>query len=83
MSRIEKLLIKLQAENISVAECYSLLKKIDYTQSNKGKTSGLAIKFEHSYLPPIYLHKAHNGRDKMHNYECKAIKQALTQGGIL
>lgn len=83
MTKIEKLLIKLQNNNISVIECYSMLKKLGYIQNNKGKTSGSAIKFEHPYLPPIYLHKAHDSRDKMYYYECKAIKNALKKGGIL
>lgn len=83
MSKLEKLLRKLYNENISVVECYSMLKKLGYIQNNKGKTSGSAIKFEHPHLPPIYLHKAHDGRDKIYHYECKAIKQALRRGGIL
>lgn len=83
MGKLGKLLIKLQNENISVIECYSMLQKLGYIQNSKGKTSGSAIKFEHPYLPPLYLHKAHNGRDKIHHYECKAIKDALRKGGIL
>ena len=83
MSRKDKLLEKLKNKKISPREFYALLKLLGYKENNKGKTSGSSIIFEHEYLPNIMLHKAHNGRDFVHKYECINLLNILKSEGII
>lgn len=73
---------KLKRGKISPRECYSLLESLGYRKSNKGKTSGSRIIYEHEFSESILLHIAHN-RDLMYKPECKKIVKTLEKGGLI
>ena len=61
MGQREKLILKLKSKprDMTFDEVETLLNYLNYTRSNKGKTSGSRIMFTSPEHPPILMHKPH------------------------
>ena len=61
MSELEKLKERLKSlpKDFTYNEAKSLLSKLGFKESDKGKTSGSRVKFERQHNEKILLHKPH------------------------
>ena len=84
MGKKEKLIKKLKNKprTFTFEDAESLLQLLDYTISNKGKTSGSRIMFASPLHPPILMHKPHPQKE-LAEYQIKQLIQTLEQEGLL
>ena len=84
MGQKEKLIEKLKSipRDMTFEEVETLLRYLNYTRSNKGKTSGSRVKFSSDDHPPILLHKPHP-RKELLEYQVKQLIEVLEQEGLI
>ena len=84
MGQKEKLIQRLQAKpkDFTFDEAETLLKYLDYTRSNKGKTSGSRIMFVSEKHGSILLHKPHPQKE-LKSYQVKQLIEVLEQEGLI
>ena len=84
MGQKEKLIEKLKAKprNFTFDDAARLLGFLNYTISNKGKTSGSRVMFTSPQHPPILLHKPHPCKELL-EYQIKQLLEILEQEGLL
>lgn len=80
MGRKEKLIIKLKSRprDMTFDEVEVLLGYLNYTKSNKGKTSGSRVMFVSENHPPILMHKPHP-RKELLAYQIKQLIEILEE----
>ncbi len=81
----EKLINKLKSvpKDFTFDEAETLLGDLDYSRSNKGKTSGSRVVFtSNSHKTKILLHKPHP-RNNLLEYQVKQLIEQLEQEGLL
>ena len=83
MSQKDKLIEKLKTlpRDFTFDDAATLLKYLEYLQSNKGKTSGSRVMFRKDNIP-IILHKPHP-RKELLEYQVKQILSVLSEEGLL
>ena len=84
MGQKEKLIEKLKAKprTFTFDDAEHLLGFLDYTRSNKGKTSGSRVMFVSKAHAPILLHKPHP-RKELLEYQVKQLIDLLEQEGLI
>ncbi len=84
MSPKDKLIKKLKSrpKNMTFDEIEALLNSLDYTRSDKGRTSGSRVIFESDKHPAILLHKPHP-RKELLDYQIKQIIEVLEQEDLI
>ena len=84
MGQTEKLIRRLKAlpRDMTFDEIETLLRFLEYTRSNKGKTSGSRVMFTSNTHPPIMLHKPHP-RKELLQYQIKQLIDILEQEGLI
>jgi len=63
-------------------EAETLLKYLEYTRSDKGRTSGSRVMFTSNEHAPILLHKPHP-RKELLAYQVKQLVEILEQEGLI
>lgn len=84
MGQKEKLIERLKAKpkDFTFDEARTLLGYLNYSESNKGKTSGSRAIFRSDYHPPILLHKPHP-RKELLDYQIKQLIEILEQEKLI
>ncbi len=84
MSQKDKLIKKLKSrpKNMTFDEIEALLNSLDYTRSDKGRTSGSRVIFESEKHSAILLHKPHP-RKELLDYQIKQIIEVLEQEDLI
>ena len=84
MGQKEKLIEKLRAKpkDFTFEDAERLLGCLDYSRSNKGRTSGSRVAFFREGSAPILLHKPHP-RKELLSYQIKQLIEALEQEGLI
>ena len=84
MSQKEKLIEKLKSlpKDFTFDDADALLKYLEYTRSDKGKTSGSRVMFFRDGFPPILMHKPHPQKE-LKAYQVKQLLETLKQEGLL
>lgn len=84
MGQKEKLIRRLKSlpRDMTFDEIETLLRFLEYTRSNKGKTSGSRVMFTSNVHPPIMLHKPHP-RKELLQYQIKQLIDILEQEGLI
>jgi len=84
MRQKEKLIkrLKLRPKDFTFDEAETLLKYLNYTRYNKGKTSGSRVIFISEGHEPIMLHKPHP-RNEMKIYQVKQLIEILEEEGMI
>ena len=84
MGQKEKLIRRLKSlpRDMTFDEIETLLRFLEYTRSNKGKTSGSRVMFTSNTHPPIMLHKPHP-RKELLQYQIKQLIDILEQEGLM
>ena len=84
MGQKEKLIEKLKSRprNFTFDDAVRLLGFLDYSVSNKGKTSGSRVMFTNAQYPPILLHKPHPSEELL-EYQIKQLIEVLEQEGLV
>jgi hypothetical protein len=84
MGQKEKLIRRLKSlpRDMTFDEIETLLRFLEYTRSNKGKTSGSRVMFTSNTHPPIMLHKPHP-RKELLQYQIKQLIDILEQEGLI
>jgi len=80
----EKLIKKLKSKpkDMTFEEAETLLKYLEYTRSDKGRTSGSRVMFTSNEHAPILLHKPHP-RKELLAYQVKQLVEILEQEGLI
>ena len=78
MGQKEKLIKKLKSKpkDMTFEEAETLLKYLEYTRSDKGRTSGSRVMFTSNEHAPILLHKPHP-RKELLAYQVKQLVEIL------
>ena len=84
MGQKEKLILKLKSKprDMTFDEVETLLNYLNYTRSNKGRTSGSRIMFTGVGHPPILMHKPHP-RKELPEYQVKQLLEMLMQEELI
>lgn len=84
MSQKDKLIARLKTvpRDFTFDEAETLLKYLDYLQSNKGKTSGSRVMFFREGHPPILLHKPHP-QNELKLYQVKQLLDMLEEEKLI
>ena len=84
MGQKEKLIKKLKSKpkDMTFEEAETLLKYLEYTRSDKGRTSGSRVMFTSNEHAPILLHKPHP-RKELLAYQVKQLVEILEQEGLI
>ena len=84
MSQKDKLIEKLKTlpKDFTFDDAATLLKYLEYLQSNKGKTSGSRVLFYREGFPPILLHKPHPQKE-LKPYQVRQLLEMLEQEGLI
>lgn len=84
MGQKEKLIQRLKSKpkDFTFGEAETLLKYLDYTRSDKGKTSGSRIMFVSESHGSILLHKPHPQKE-LKAYQVKQLIEILEQEGLI
>ena len=84
MSQKDKLIEKLKTlpRDFTFEDAATLLKYLEYLQSNKGKTSGSRVMFCRDGCPPILLHKPHPQKE-LKVYQIKQLLELLEEEGLI
>ena len=85
MGKKEKLIKKLKSvpKDFTFDEAETLLGYLDYSRSNKGRTSGSRVIFtSKNHKTKIMLHKPHP-RKELLEYQVKQLIEQLEQEGLL
>ena len=84
MSQKDKLIARLKTvpRDFTFDEAETLLKYLDYLQSNKGKTSGSRVMFFREGHPPILLHKPHP-QNELKLYQVKQLLDILEEEKLI
>lgn len=84
MSKKEKLIEKLKSlpKDFTFEDAETLLKYLEYLESNKGRTSGSRIMFYREGFPPILLHKPHPQKE-LKQYQVRQLLEMLEQEGLI
>ena len=85
MGKKEKLIKKLKSvpKDFTLDEAETLLGYLDYSRSNKGRTSGSRVIFtSKNHKTKIMLHKPHP-RKELLEYQVKQLIEQLEQEGLL
>ena len=85
MSKRQKLINKLKSKpkDMTFGEIETLLLALGYKRSDKGKTSGSAVKFERKGVRPIELHRPHGSSKELHRYQINNILVILESEGLI
>ena len=75
-------LLKALPRDMTFDEIETLLRFLEYTRTNKGKTSGSRVMFTSNAHPPIMLHKPHP-RKELLQYQIKQLIDILEQEGLI
>ena len=84
MSKKEKLIEKLKSlpKDFTFEDAETLLKYLEYLESNKGRSSGSRIMFYREGFPPILLHKPHPQKE-LKQYQVRQLLEMLEQEGLI
>lgn len=84
MGQKEKLIeqIKKQTEDIYLSDAEALLDYLEFTKSNKGKTSGSRVMFTSEEHGSILLHKPHPQKE-LKAYQVRQLCDLLEQEGLI
>ena len=84
MGQKEKLIQRLKSKpkDFTFEDAETLLKYLEYTRSNKGKTSGSRVMFMSNEHGSILLHKPHPQKE-LKTYQIKQLLEILEQEGLL
>lgn len=84
MGKKDKLIKRLKSKpkDFTFEEAESLLNYLEYSRSDKGKTSGSRVIFKSEIHAPIMLHKPHP-RKELLDYQVKQLIEALEQEGLI
>ena len=84
MSQKDKLIKKLRQspKNFTLDEAEALLGYLEYSRSDKGKTSGSRVIFSREGFPPILMHKPHPQKE-LKIYQVKQLLELLEQEGLI
>lgn len=84
MGKKEKLIRRLKAKpkDFTFEDAETLLKYLEFTRSNKGKTSGLRMMFVSESHGSILLHKPHPQKE-LKNYQIKQLLEFLEQEELI
>ena len=84
MGQKEKLIRRLKSlpRDMTFDEIETLLRFLEYSRSNKGKTSDSRVMFTSDAHPPIMLHKPHP-RKELLQYQIKQLIDILEQEGLI
>ena len=84
MGQKEKLIeqLKSRPKTFTFHDAEVLLDYLEFTKSNKGKTSGSRVIFTSDSHPPILLHKPHP-RKELLEYQVKQLIEILEQEGLI
>lgn len=74
--------LKSKPKDFTFDEAESLLGYLDYSRSDKGKTSGSRVIFKSECHAPIMLHKPHP-RKELLEYQIKQLIETLEQEGLI
>jgi len=86
MSSKEKLIerFKKQPKDFTFSELKSLLSGFGFEMSNKGKTSGSRVRFQHAELKVIIdIHKPHTSGSPVNETALKSIFNSLTNNNLI
>lgn len=84
MGQKEKLIKRLKSKpkDFTFEDAETLLKYLDYNQSNKGKTSGSRVMFTSDDHGCILMHKPHSQKE-LKAYQIKQLIETLEQEGLI
>ena len=84
MSQKDKLIKKLRQspKNFTLDEAEALLGYLEYSRSDKGKTSGSRVIFSREGFPPILMHKPYPQKE-LKIYQVKQLLELLEQEGLI
>lgn len=84
MGQKEKLIRRLKSnpKDFTFEEAESLLQYLNYSRSNKGKTSGSRVIFVSEEHRSILLHKPHPAKE-LKGYQVKQLREILEQEGLI
>lgn len=84
MGKKEKLIARLLSEpkDFTFSEATSLLEALDYTASNKGKTSGSRVMFRSDGRADILLHRPHPANE-LKAYQVRNLIDILQKEGLI
>lgn len=84
MSQKDKLIEKLKTlpKDFTFDDAETLLKYLEYSRSNKGKTSGSRVMFYRDGFPPILLHIPHPQKE-LKAYQVKQLLEILEPEGLI
>lgn len=84
MGKKEKLIRRLKAKpkDFTFEDAETLLKYLEFTRSNKGKTSGSRVMFVSETHGSILLHKPHPQKE-LKNYQIKQLLEFLEQEELI
>lgn len=84
MGQKEKLIqrLKTKPKDFSFDDAETLLRYLDYTLVNKGKTSGSRVMFVSETHGSILLHRPHPQKE-LKAYQIKQLKEFLEQEGLI
>lgn len=84
MGQKEKLIQRLKSrpKDFTFDDAETLLNYLEYTRSNKGKTSGSRVMFISEEHGNILLHKPHSQKE-LKSYQIKQLIEILEQEGLI
>ncbi len=84
MGQKEKLIQRLKSrpKDFTFDDAETLLNYLEYTRSNKGKTSGSRVMFISEEHGSILLHKPHSQKE-LKSYQIKQLIEILEQEGLI
>lgn len=84
MGQKEKLIqwLKSKPKDFTFDDAETLLKYLDYSRSNKGKTSGSRVMFVSEHHGSILLHKPHPQKE-LKAYQVKQLIEILEQEDLI
>lgn len=84
MGQKDKLIKRLKSKpkDFTFEDAETLLKYLDYTRCNKGKTSGSRVMFTNEVHGNILLHVPHPQKE-LKMYQIKQLIDVLTQEGLI
>lgn len=84
MGQKDKLVQRLKSKpkDFTFDDAETLLGYLDYSRSNKGKTSGSRVMFINEQHGSILLHKPHPQRE-LKSYQVKQLIEILEQEGLI
>jgi len=85
MSRKQKMIERLKSKpkDMKFSEAEALLIFLGYKRSNKGKTSGSRVIFEHKTAGPVELHRPHGATKELHRYQINKLLKILESEGLI